>query len=40
MRRCRLLGWGIDVMLRLGRFVSGLPGAVTVTPAFPLAPWC
>jgi competence protein ComEC len=23
-------------MLRLGRFVSGLPGAVTVTPAFPL----
>ena len=24
-------------MLRLGRFVSGLPGAVTVTPAFPLS---
>ncbi|MBN9545809.1 MAG: ComEC/Rec2 family competence protein [Alphaproteobacteria bacterium] len=32
----QLMGWSIDGMLRLGRFVSGLPGAVTVTPAFPL----
>jgi len=32
----QLLGWSIDVMLKLGRFVSALPGAVTVTPAFPL----
>ena len=31
-----LLGWGIDVMLAAGRFVSGLPGAVTATPAFPV----
>ena len=33
----QLLGWSIGVMLRLGRFVSDLPGAVTVTPAFPLS---
>jgi competence protein ComEC len=33
----QLMGWSIDGMLRLGRFVSGLPGAVTVTPAFPLS---
>ncbi len=33
----QLMGWSIDWMLRLGRFVSGLPGAVTVTPAFPLS---
>jgi competence protein ComEC len=32
----QLLGWSIGVMLRLGRFVSDLPGAVTVMPAFPL----
>lgn len=32
-----LMGWGISLMLALGRFVSGLPGAVTVTPAFPLS---
>jgi len=31
------LGWGIDLMLKLGRFVSGLPGAITVTPAFPMS---
>ena len=30
------MGWGISLMLALGRWVSGLPGAVTVTPAFPL----
>jgi competence protein ComEC len=33
----QLMGWSIGVMLKLGRIVSGLPGAVTVTPAFPLA---
>jgi competence protein ComEC len=33
----QFMGWSIGWMLRLGRFVSGLPGAVTVTPAFPLA---
>lgn len=33
----QLMGWSIDWMLRLGRWVSGLPGAVTVTPAFPLS---
>jgi competence protein ComEC len=32
-----LLGWGIDVMVAAGRFVSGLPGAVTSTPAFPVS---
>ena len=31
------MGWGIHLMLTLGGFVSGLPGAVTVTRAFPLA---
>ena len=35
-----LMGWGIDVMLAMGRFVSGLPGAVTLAPAFPVARWC
>ncbi|HEY4275079.1 MAG TPA: ComEC/Rec2 family competence protein [Rhizomicrobium sp.] len=33
----QIMGWSIGLMLRLGRFVSGLPGAVTVTPAFPLS---
>ncbi|HXS08293.1 MAG TPA: ComEC/Rec2 family competence protein [Rhizomicrobium sp.] len=33
----KAMGWGIDMMLSLGRFVSKLPGAVTLTPAFPLA---
>jgi len=32
-----LMGWGISRMLDLGRWVSGLPAAVTVTPSFPLA---
>jgi competence protein ComEC len=32
----QVMGWSIGWMLRLGRFVSGLPGAVTMTPAFPL----
>jgi competence protein ComEC len=30
------MGWGISLMLALGRWVSALPGAVTVMPAFPL----
>jgi competence protein ComEC len=33
----QLLGSGIGVMLDLGRFVSGLPGAVSLTPSFPRA---
>jgi competence protein ComEC len=33
----RVLGSGIDAMLWVGRFVSGLPGAVTVMPAWPMA---
>ncbi len=31
----RFLGWGIGVMLAVGRLVSGLPGAVSVLPAWP-----
>jgi competence protein ComEC len=31
-----VLGWGLDVMLAMGRFVSGLPGAVTMARAFPV----
>jgi len=31
----RLMGWGIEAMLAVGRFVSGLPGAVSVVPAWP-----
>ena len=31
-----LMGWGIDVMLAMGRFVSGLPEAVTLARAFPV----
>lgn len=30
-----LLGWGIGVMVAIGRFVSHMPGAVTMAPAFP-----
>jgi len=33
----RLMGLGIDVMVAMGRWVSGLPGAVSLTPAMPLA---
>ena len=32
-----VMGWGIDVMLAMGRWVSGLPGAVTIVAAWPLA---
>jgi competence protein ComEC len=31
-----LLGGGIDVMVAMGRWVSGLPGAVSLSPAMPL----
>jgi competence protein ComEC len=31
-----LLGLGIDVMLAMGRFVSGLPGSVSLVRAFPV----
>jgi competence protein ComEC len=31
-----VMGWGIDVMLAMGRFVSGLSGAVTVSRAWPV----
>ena len=31
-----VMGWGIDVMLAMGRFVAGLPGAVTVSRAWPV----
>ncbi len=33
----RIMGWGIDAMLTVGRFVSHLPGAVTSIAAWPLA---
>lgn len=33
----RIMGWGIEVMLTVGRFVSGLPGAVSIMPAWPIA---
>ncbi len=32
----RVMGWGIEAMLAVGRFVSGLPGAVSVMPAWPM----
>ncbi len=33
----RVLGWGIDVMLFVGRWVSGLPGAASVVSAWPIS---
>jgi len=33
----RVLGWGIDAMLGVGRLVSGLPGAVSIISAWPIA---
>jgi competence protein ComEC len=33
----KVLGWGIEFMLAIGRWVSGLPGAVTVMPAWPVS---
>jgi competence protein ComEC len=32
-----LMGWGIDIMIGVARFVAGLPGAVVPVPDFPLA---
>ena len=32
----KVLGWGIEVMLSVGRFVSGLPGAISTVPAWPI----
>ncbi len=32
----KVLGFGIEVMLAMGRWVSGLPGAVSVMPAWPV----
>ncbi|MGH6870997.1 MAG: ComEC/Rec2 family competence protein [Rhizomicrobium sp.] len=32
-----LMGWGIEAMLSVGRWVSGLPGAVSVVAAWPMA---
>jgi competence protein ComEC len=31
------MGWGIDAMLSVGRWVSHLPGAVSIVPAWPIA---
>jgi competence protein ComEC len=31
------MGFGIAVMLRMGRFVSGLPGAISTVPAWPMS---
>jgi competence protein ComEC len=33
----RVLGWGIEFMLAIGRWVSSLSGAVTVMPAWPVS---
>ncbi len=33
----KVLGFGIEIMLAMGRFVSGLPGAVSVMPAWPVS---
>jgi competence protein ComEC len=33
----RVLGFGIEIMLAMGRWVSGLPGAVSVLPAWPVS---
>jgi competence protein ComEC len=33
----KLMGIGIDVMVAMGRWVSGLPGAVSLSPAMPVA---
>jgi competence protein ComEC len=32
-----ILGWGVEFMLLIGRWVSGLPGAVSVMPAWPVS---
>ncbi|HEY5337356.1 MAG TPA: ComEC/Rec2 family competence protein [Rhizomicrobium sp.] len=32
-----VMGWGIDAMLAVGRWVSALPGAVSITAAWPVS---
>jgi len=32
-----VMGWGIEAMLAVGRWVSGLPGAVSITAAWPVS---
>jgi competence protein ComEC len=32
-----VMGWGIDAMLAVGRWVSHLPGSVSIVPAWPIA---
>lgn len=32
-----LLGWGIEAMVAMGRWVSSLPGAVSLSPAMPVS---
>jgi competence protein ComEC len=32
----RVMGWGIQIMLAMGRLVSGLPGAISTVPAWPI----
>lgn len=32
-----VMGWGIEAMLAVGRFVSHLPGAVSIIPAWPMS---
>ncbi len=33
----RILGWGIELMVAMGRWVSNLPGSVSVMPAWPVS---
>ena len=32
----KIMGWGIEIMLSVGRFVSGLPGAISTVSAWPM----
>ena len=32
-----VMAWGIEVMVAMGRWVSGLPGAISVMPAWPVS---
>jgi competence protein ComEC len=32
-----VMGWGIDAMLAVGRWVSDLPGAISIVPAWPVS---
>jgi competence protein ComEC len=33
----KVMGWGIEAMLAVGRFISGLPGSVSLVSAWPMA---